>query len=110
VDAGRTQKRILEAHLPNQFANLLRHRRAPGLALTSLLGPKQPEAHTMPANDGLRLDDLKNLASSAVRSSRGSGVMRSGSCSPRVIPARPWRLKNWATMIALCRIVLAPRS
>jgi hypothetical protein len=34
------------------------------------------------------------------------GVMRSGSDSSRVIPLLPWRLRNWATMTALCRIVL----
>jgi len=38
-----------------------------------------------------------------------SGVMRSGSDSSRVIPLLPWRLRNCATMTALCRIVLLTR-
>src|SRR5437868_4402171 len=33
VDAGRAPKRILAAHLPNQLANLFRHRWASGLAV-----------------------------------------------------------------------------
>jgi len=37
-------------------------------------------------------------------------VIRSGSCSSRVIPLRPWRLKNCAMMTALCGIVLDPRA
>ena len=57
VDAGCTPKRILAAHLPNQLADFFRHRWTPGLAVANFPGPEQPEALTMPANDGLRLDD-----------------------------------------------------
>ena len=57
VDAGRAPKRILAAHLPNQLANLFRHRWASGLAVTNFPGPEQLEALAVPANDGFRSDD-----------------------------------------------------
>jgi hypothetical protein len=55
VDAGRAPKRILAAHLPNQLANLLRHRWAPGLAVTNFPCPEQLEAFTVPAPTKIEL-------------------------------------------------------
>jgi hypothetical protein len=57
VDAGRTAKRILVAHFADQLANLFRHPWAPGLSVTNLPAPQQPETLTVPANDGCRLDN-----------------------------------------------------
>ena len=41
MDARRAPKRILAAHLPNQLANLFRHRWTPGLAVTNFPCPEQ---------------------------------------------------------------------
>jgi hypothetical protein len=57
VDAGCAPEGILAAHLPDQLADFFRHRWAPGLAVTNLPGPEQPEALAVPANNGFRFDD-----------------------------------------------------
>jgi len=61
VDAERAPKRILAAHLPNQLANLFRHRCASGLAVTNLPGPAQLDALAVPADDGFRLHDNEEV-------------------------------------------------
>src|SRR5260370_2651936 len=59
VDAGGAPERILAAYLPNQLAGFFRHRWAPGLAMTHLPGPEQPEVLAVPATDSFGLTMTK---------------------------------------------------
>ena len=65
LDAGRTPKRIVAAHFADQFSHVFGNRRPAKLAATNFPGPDQPEALTMPANDGFRLDDGQGRSPSA---------------------------------------------
>jgi hypothetical protein len=57
VDAGRSPKRIVAAHLADQFAHVFRDRWPARLAVTNSPRPEQAKALAVPANDGFRLDD-----------------------------------------------------
>src|SRR5258707_1279701 len=58
---GRSPQRIGDAHLPDKLANLWGHSR-PSATRSRLPAPVQSEAGTMPANNGVRLDDPQRIA------------------------------------------------
>jgi hypothetical protein len=57
VDAGGASKRILAIQSSDQFAHVSRDCRSARLAMTNFSGPEQPEALSVPGNDGFRVDD-----------------------------------------------------
>ena len=57
VDARSTPERVFPAHLADQFADFDRKAWATRSAMTHLPGPEKSKALTMPADDGLGLDD-----------------------------------------------------
>ncbi len=60
VDARSAPKRVVAAHLANQFAYFLRHRWAAALAAANLPSPKQSKSLPVPRDDGCRFDDAKS--------------------------------------------------
>src|SRR5260370_29526479 len=62
VDARSAAKRILAAHPPNQFTDLLRHRRAAAWAAANFPSPKQSKSFAVPRDDGFRFDDAQSRA------------------------------------------------
>src|SRR5712672_2680201 len=61
MDPWRSPQRIGDAHLPDKLANLWGHSR-PSATRSRLPAPVQSEAGTMPANNGVRLDDRQRIA------------------------------------------------
>jgi hypothetical protein len=53
---------IVATHLANQSPRFLGDRRSSRLSVADLPGPKQPEALTVPADHGLRLNDDEGRA------------------------------------------------
>ncbi len=62
VDAPGTPNRVGAAHLANQFADLPRHRGAPGSSAADLPGTEQAEFLAMPGNHGSRFHDAEERA------------------------------------------------
>src|SRR5258708_35786462 len=58
---GAPHKRIGDAHFPDKLANLCGHSR-PSATRSRLPAPVRSEAGTMPANNGVRLDDRQRIA------------------------------------------------
>jgi hypothetical protein len=67
VDARSAPKRVVAAHLPNQFSDFLRHCRASGLPAADLPSPEQPVCFAVPGNHGIRFHDVE------CRAPRGPG-------------------------------------
>src|SRR5712671_7218073 len=61
MDPWRSPQRIGDAHLPDKLANLWGHSR-PSATRSRLPAPVRSEAGTMPANNGVRLDDRQRIA------------------------------------------------
>src|SRR5215469_8576685 len=76
VDARSAPKRVVAAHLPNQFSDLLRHRRASGSPAADLPSPEQAVSFAVPGNHCIRLYDPE------CRAPRGP-------CSTKPGPQRP---------------------
>jgi hypothetical protein len=62
LDAERTPRGILPAHLADQRSDLGRNDASSGLAAAHLPGPEQAKPGTMPGNDRFRLDDGERRA------------------------------------------------
>jgi hypothetical protein len=60
VDARSAPKRVVAAHLPNQFTDFLRYWRSPALAAANFPGPKQSKSLAVPRDDGVRFDDAQS--------------------------------------------------
>jgi len=60
VDVRSAPKRVLAAHLPKQFTDFLRHRRAAALAAANFPSPKQSKSLAVPRDDSFRFDDAKS--------------------------------------------------
>src|ERR1039458_5307989 len=63
MDPRRAPLRIGNAHLADQPADLQRHNR-PATKASRLPAPIRPEPRTMPADNGVRLNDRQNIANS----------------------------------------------
>src|ERR1039457_5909984 len=57
VDARCAPKRVLPAHLPNQLADFLRHRRAAALTAANFPSPKQAKSFAVALDDVFVFDD-----------------------------------------------------
>src|SRR5215471_21463691 len=70
VDARGAPKRVVAAHLPNQFSNFPRYGRAPGLPAADLPSPEQAESFAVPGNHGIRFYDAECRAPRGPRSTK----------------------------------------
>src|SRR5260370_28581087 len=81
MDARRTPKRVVAAHLANQFAYFLRHGRATGLAAPDLPSPEQSESFAVPSYDGCRFDDAQSRGPFGPGSTKPRREARISSCN-----------------------------
>src|SRR5712671_4705085 len=106
MDPWRSPQRIGDAHLPDKLANLWGHSR-PSATRSRLPAPVQSEAGTMPADNGVRLDDRQRIANfreqpietneyHSVDGAEGEFLSSSSPQNVDLLPQRPnLRLKHY---------------
>jgi len=99
VDTWGTPKWILAAHLPNQLAGFFRHCWTSGPTAANFPCPEQPEALTMPANDGFRPDDDQGRSPIAPDFAQPSPEEPIGGCQFRP----PHRATQDAELVPKCQ-------
>jgi hypothetical protein len=94
VDAWRAPHRVLAAHLAYQLADVFRNARRPGLAVTDLPRPEQPEALPMPGNHGLRFT-ITRAKRQSPQTLRGQAQKN----RPAAVSFRRFFAERWSTPI-----------